>query len=87
MCVVAGARSSALPPAQAFVDGEVFSLKTLIDANIDKRPVFFDGTIGGYTKTDDAHELAYDFRQVGLTKQVCSPPLRPAARRATALVA
>ena len=56
--------------SQAFVDGEVFSLKTLIDANIGKRPVFFDGTIGGYTKTDDAHELAYDFRQAGLTKQV-----------------
>ena len=55
---------------QAFVTGEVFSLKTFIDANVDSRPVFFDGKIGGYTTTDATHEAAYDFRPAGLTKQV-----------------
>ena len=53
---------------QAFQRGEVFSLKTFIDANINRRPVYFDGKIGGYDTTDDAHERAYTFRPAGLSR-------------------
>lgn len=59
-----------LPLAQGHRAGMVFTLRELLDANVRKRPVFFDGKIGGFEATDTDHERHYDFVPWGLTKRV-----------------